>query len=164
MFNRLTNFFEKEFRKNGLWLILMTFSIALFLCMLFEALFFGLPDFKILWMFSIAVLSFLALPLVYILGVASRNAEEKNTKQDLIFNCLEKISEFKDSIEPGQTIELCSGYTYYNYMLKEIKEILQSVVDPKFKISVTGLYQAGPYKIRFRLPKLPVENNSLIET
>jgi len=115
-------------------------------------------------MFSIALLSFLARPLVYILGVASRNAEEKNTKQDLIFNCLEKISEFKDLIEPGQTIELCSGYTYYNYMLKEIKEILQSVVDPKFKISVTGLYHSGPYKINLRLPKLPVEKNLLIET
>lgn len=164
MFNRLTNFFEREFRRNGFWLILMTFSIALFLCTLFEALFFGLPNLKILWMFSIVLLLFLSLPLVYILGVASNNAEQKNAKQDLIFNCLEKISEFKDSIEPGQTIELFSGYTHYNYMLKEIKEILQSVVDPKFRISVTGLYQPGPYKIRFRLPKLPVENNSLIET
>lgn len=153
MYNKTVNFLENEFRINGFMLVLMTFTVTFFLCTLYNALFLGLPQLSTVWMFSIAILSFASIPVVYVMGVASNSARDKSMRHDLMVVCLTKISQTKNSIKPGQTVVITSGYSNYYNEVRDVVEALQDVIDPKFILSSSGCNGPGPYRIKLRQPK-----------
>ena len=152
MYQRLLNWLERETRYRGFFAILLTFPLALFIVFGYEALLMGFPEYKFLILFTIPLLLFLSLPVIWVLGEAYKNAAAKNEKLDLLYKCLTQIALIREGMEPGQQYRLTEGYTFYSSDIYEVKTLLEESLGEKVHISISVCSGEGPYSFTASLP------------